>query len=73
MDWKAMLHMAIAARRTSANALSIKMMKSNNYINSTLNREASPTLDTLQAIANALGYDLSISLIDRQTGKRIDA
>ena len=73
MDWKAMLRMAMAARRTSANALSIKMMKSNNYINSTLNREGSPTLDTLQAIADALNYDLSISLLDRQTGKRIDA
>lgn len=73
MGWKAMVRMAMAARRISANALSIKMMKCNNYINATLNREASPTLDTLQAIADALGYDLSISLIDRKTGKRIDA
>ena len=30
-------------------------------------------ISELQAIADALGYDLSISLIDRQTGKRIDA
>lgn len=73
MDWKTMLRMAMAARRISANALSIKMMKSNNYINATLNRDASPTLDTLQAIADALNYDLQITLIDRQTGKRIDA
>lgn len=73
MDWKTMLRMGMAAKRTTASALSVQMGKSKNYINTTINRDVSPTLDTLTAIADALGYDLHLQLVDRETGRTIDA
>lgn len=73
MEWKKQVKRAMVDRGTNAARLSLCMGKSNNYITNILNKGTSPTLDTLQAIADALGYDLAISLIDRQTGKRIDA
>lgn len=53
--------------------LSVKMGKSKNAMTAMLARDSSPTLDTLQSIADALGYDMELSFVDCETGKRIDA
>lgn len=73
MDCKKMLKHAMIDRNVSAKELSFMMNKSFNYITSMMNKETGVTVSTLQAIADALNYELAISLIDRQTGKRIDA
>lgn len=73
MDWKRMLKIAMVEKGTNALRVSFRLDKSANYITNILNKDSSPTLDTLTAIADALGYDLRLQLVDRETGRTIDA
>jgi transcriptional regulator with XRE-family HTH domain len=73
MDWKTMVRMAMAAQRISGATLSARMGKGASYIVNLLGRDVSPTMETLQNIADALGYDMALSFVDRETGRRIDA
>lgn len=73
IDEKAMIRQALALKNISNAALSRQMGKTDIYTTSMLNKPSRPTLDTLQAIADALEMRLEIALVDDKTGKRIDA
>lgn len=68
-----MLKIAMVEKGTNALRVSFRLDKSANYITNILNKDSSPTLSTLTDIADALGYDIELSFVDRETGKRIDA
>ena len=71
MNIKVIIKGAIGIRGTSAISLSRKMGKSDGYINSIINRDNSPSVNTLEEIANALGYDMHVVWTDRKTGAEI--
>ena len=73
MEWKKMVKNAMKHKGITGVALSAKMGKGGKYANNLLCAGTSPTLDTLQSIADAMGYDLAVSFVDRDTGEVIKA
>lgn len=61
--WKDNLRSALAENGMTMHALSLKLGKNQHYITQLLNRPHSPNVETLSAIASALGVDLQ-ALID---------
>ena len=68
-----MLKIAMVEKGTNAARLSFSLNKSANYITNIINKDSSPTMSTLTDIADALGYDVRLQLVDRDTGRTIDA
>lgn len=64
--------MAMLSRGMTAVQTGAKMGKSKNYISESLSRDNGMRIDTLQAIADALDYDVELSFVDRKTGKKIN-
>ena len=73
MDVVKLVKIAMISREMTAVQTGAKMGKSKNYISESLSRHNGMRIDTIQAIADALGYDVELSFVDRETGKRIDA
>ena len=72
MDISKLVKMAMLSRGMTAVQTGAKMGKSKNYISESLSRDNGMRIDTLQAIADALDYDVELSFVDRKTGKKIN-
>lgn len=59
-------------RHVKNNDLAAQISKSKQVVSNQLNRQVNLTIDTIDTIADALGYDVKLIFVDRKTGKEID-